>query len=229
MGTITGQQIADEAWFTLQDTVGGGGIRWPVDRVLSYINAGQREIAMLVPSSSVASDIVTLAQNTRQTLAGMGKADGTQVIRIVRNFAADGTTPGRAISKTQAAFLDQSDPDWHSVTAASVVHFMTDADEPKACYVYPRPSTATVKAELVYAVAPADLADIADPISLDDIYANALQSYVLFRALSMRTGTTGLTRQEATGAYNMFLQALGIKAKMVAQVDAEQTAKQGVA
>ena len=229
MGTITAQAIAGRAWTVLQDTTGAQGVRWPEAEILNWINAAQREVVLVLPSSYTASGIVTLAQNTRQTLTAMGLTRGLQIIRLVRNFAADGTTPGRAITKASMAVLDQEKPDWHSESGPAVMHYMTDPQIPQECYIWPRPNAANLRAEVIYSTTPADLTNISQAITVDDIYANPIEYYVLFRALSKRTSTTGAAKQESSYYYNLFLQALGIKAKVMMETDAQQTAKQAEA
>lgn len=224
----TAQQIADKAWTVLQDTIGGTGVRWPAAEVLGWINDGQREVVMFHPQAYTKATKAALVSGTRQTLADMGLTDGLQIIKLVRNWSADQTTPGRAISRTLQAVLDQELPDWHSATGPAVIHYVIDPAEPKACYVWPAVASGK-RAEVVYSAVPPDIAAIGNATSLDDIYANALLNYVLFRALSKRTAGAGTAKQEAGGYYNLFLQALGIKDRITFGTDAQQGAREGQA
>jgi hypothetical protein len=224
MGTITVQKNADKAWLILQDTQGAGGVRWQASEMLGWHNDGQREIVMVLPSAyTKAAKVAPVASETRQTLAGMSITDGLQVIRPTRNFNAAGSTPGRAITKIAHAVLDQEKPAWHSETAAEAIHYTSDPADPKAFYLWPA-ITGGGKVELVYSAAPPDATAITDTIALDDIYSNALQYYMLFRALTKRTANSAPARQEAAAYYNLMLQVLGVKDRITMGTDQAQTA-----
>lgn len=219
MPTFTGQMIADRAWIILQDTNGGNGVRWPSDEVLKWINDGQREVVINLPSAFVKTSIVTLTAGTRQSFAGLNISDGIQFLKYVRNFAQDGVTPGRAVTTKPMLWLDEQRPNWHSDAAAATIHCLFDPNDPKTFYIWPRADGTTHKAEIVYSAAPPELANIGSTISLDDIYANALQYYVLFRSFSKNATYT--KNPAAAGAYyQLFLQSLGIKDRRVKALDA---------
>jgi hypothetical protein len=218
MGTITGQQITDRAWIILQDTVGTSGVRWPSTEVLLWLNDGLREVVINLPTSCVKTAIRTLTAGTRQTLEGLGITDGIQFAKFPRNFAADGTTPGRAVIVRPMSWLDETQPNWHNDTAAPAAHYMFDANDPKTFYVWP-PANGTLKGEIVYYATPAVLASLANAIDIDDIYANALQYYVLFRSFSKNANYTK-NPQLATAYYQLFLQSLGVKDARVKALDA---------
>ena len=218
MPLLTAQNIVDRAWVILQDTTGGQGVRWPASEQLYWINDGQREVALNLPSASVKTVVATPLAGTRQTLTGLTLADGIQVMKVVRNFAANGTTPGRAITVKPMLWLDEQRPTWHSDTAADAIHCLFDPGEPKAFYLWP-PADGIKKIEVTYSAAPADLLSLGAVINLDDIYANALQYYVLFRSFS-KNATYTKAPQLATAYYQLFLQSLGVKDARVKALDA---------
>ena len=220
MGTLTAQSIVDGAWITLQDTNGASGVRWPAAEGLRWLNDSQREVVINLPSAFVKTAIVTLAAGTRQSMAGVSPAlaDAIQLQRVVRNFDAAGTAPGRAITVKPMAWLDEQRPTWHSDAAAPAIHCMFDPNDPKSFYVWPQAS-GTTKAELVYAAVPPEMASLASVISLDDIYANAMQYYLLFRSFG-KNATYTRSPQAAAAYYQLFLQSLGIKDQRVKALDA---------
>lgn len=211
MGTLTGQDITDRAWALNNDT----GVRWVSALCLAAINDGQREVVMYLPSAFTKSATPTLIAGTRQTLSGLSIADGVQVLDVPRNYV--GANPGQAITQRTRAWIDETRPGWHNETASATVrHFFTDERDPKSFYVWP-PSNGG-KIELVYAAVPPELGALATVISLDDVYANALMYYLMFRM-----ATVNKTGQQSPAAaqnwYALFLQALGVKDQRVRSND----------
>lgn len=188
----------------LQDTT---NVRWPEAELLRWLSDGQREVVLIKPEASVAHTTLQLtANNTKQSLP----AAALQLIDVTRNMGADGATPGRAIRIIMREVLDAQRPDWHSETADSVVkHFMFDVRSPKTFYVYPRPATA-IYIEMVYSVSPADLTTTSSPLGVDEVYANALLDYVLYRAYSKDSEYAG-NSQRAMAHYQAFSGSLGVK------------------
>lgn len=209
MGTLTGQSLVDRAWVIAQDSMGGGGTRWPGAECLPAINDGQRELVTFLPSACIKATIATLVVGTRQTLTGLGLTDGVQFLKMPRNYAANGTTVGRAVIPKPMGWLDESRPNWHTEAAGEVVHTFFDAAEPKTFYNWP-PASGTTKGEIVYYAVPTDLASLSSTIGVDDIHANALQYYLLFRMFSKNSVFTKAP-QLAGGFYALFLQLLGVR------------------
>ena len=220
MPTLTGQNIVDRAWIILQDIVGVTGVRWPVNEQKLWLSDGQREVVMNLPSAFVKAAKPTTTAGTRQDLGTLGLTDGLQPIKVVRNFSADGATPGKAITIKPMLWLDEQRPNWHNDTPAPAVHYFFDSAEPKAFYLWP-PASGSTKVELVYSAAPPEVTDLSAVLALDDIYSNALQYYVLFRSFS-KNATYTKNPQLATGYYQLFLQSLGIKDARVKALDANQ-------
>ncbi len=218
MGTITASAIANRAWIILQDTTGVTGVRWPDTEVLLWINDGQREVVINLPSAYVRTQIRPLAAGTRQTLESLGITDGHQFSRMVRNYHATNPTPGRAVIVRPMMWMDEQRPMWHTDPPGEVVHVFFDKDDPKAFYCWP-PADGTRRGEIVYFAVPTELPNLNTAIVLDDIYANALQYYLLFRAFS-KNATYTKSPQNAATYYQLFLQTLGIKDQRVKALDA---------
>lgn len=207
MATITAQSILDKAGIILQDTT---GVRWPVGtEQLGWLNDGQREVVLIRPQASVTNAAVQLTSGaTKQTLP----ATGIMLIDVTRNMGAAGITAGRAIRLVSREVLDAQSPTWHSDTNSDGVikHFVYDPRDPKTFYVYPKAPATTWYVELVYSSSPSDVSTLGGTISIDDIYANALLDYVLYRAYS-KDAEYAQNAQLAAAHYAAFQNALGVK------------------
>jgi hypothetical protein len=217
MATLTAQNLIDRVNDTLQDST---NVRWPAVELLRYLNDGQREVVLLRPDASVSTGPVQLTANeTKQTLP----AAGVRLLDVTRNMGASGSSPGAAIRLISREVLDSQLPNWHSETGqAAVKHFMFDQRNPKVYYVYPRVHASTaVWVELIYSSSPADVAAAANTITLDDIYANALIDFMLYRAYSKDAeyaANAGYAQQH----YQSFLTSLGLKGQTDQQVNPNQ-------
>lgn len=210
MGVITGQNIVDRALIKTNDP---SAARWPAAESLKWINDGQREIVNQLPKANPVRVAASMSAGTRQTLSGLSLTTGIAVIDVVRNVG------GRAITKRDRAWLDDQRPDWHTETQAASVHWMYDERDPKAFYVWP-PAVAAASVELIYAALPTDLSALSDVITLDDIYANALQWFILFSFYSKDAVYTK-SPQFAAQYWSLFMQSLGFRDKAVVMAAAQ--------
>lgn len=216
MGTLTGQQIVDRAWIKAQDTNGGSGTRWPASEALLWINDAQREIVNLLPKANPKVATPTLTNTSRQTFTGLSISDGVAILDVVQ-----ATATGQPITLRPRAWFDDQLKTWHTATGVPY-HWMYDDRDPGAFYVWPHSAVAV---ELVYGALPADLGSLASTISLSDIYANALQYFVLHSFYS-KGATYTKNPQLAAQYWTMFQQCLGFRDKAVrlASVQAENNA-----
>jgi hypothetical protein len=218
----TGNDIFTRAGFVLNDPAAAP--RWtPAEQVLA-LSDGQREIATYVPQACVKTSILTLQAGTRQELIAIGAVRPVQFLAMRRNFLADGVTPGPRVSVRTWAWADAIDPNWHSATPGIPEYAFFDAAEPLAFYVSP-PASGTGKGEIVFNASPADLTALSDTLTIPDTYSNALLYYVLFRALAKNSAFTKAP-QAASGWYQMMLQALGVRSKMIDATDANRSQAQ---
>lgn len=201
MGTITAQSIVDRARHILQDTT-SGGTRWLDPELLKWVNDAQREIVLLKPNAYSAVESVNLVAGTRQNLP----AAGLLLLAIVRN------TSGPAVRRVDRNIMDSENNSWHMDTATDLIeHYVFDDDAPDTFWVYP-PNTGAGEVEVIYSKSPADLSDLSDPITLNDIYSNVILDYILYRAYSKDTDYAG-NQQRAGNHYNAFNNSLGVKLK----------------
>lgn len=202
MGTITGTLLLDRIKVLLQDP---DATRYPRAELLVWLNDGQREIAAIRPDASAKRATISLHAGTRQTVPN----ESSGLIDLVRNILTSPCRGSRAIRRVSMALLDSQAPDWHTRTSSSTVkEYVLDPRTPKTFYVYP-PATEGVLVEAVYAVPPTPLSSEGTAISVDDIYANALVDYILFRAYAKETEDSLMQRAAAYRA--SFENALGLK------------------
>lgn len=205
MATTQVNSIISRAATLIQDAT---NVRWPTTELLDWLNDGQREVVLHKPEASVKNMAVALATGaSKQSLP----ADGILLVDVTRNMGAAGSTPGNAIRLTTREVLDSQRPTWHSDANAVgyIQHFMYDARDPKNFYVYPKAPATAWYIEMVYSAAPTD-ATLGGVISIDDIYANALLDYVLYRAYS-KDAEYAANGNLAVAHYTAFANALGIK------------------
>lgn len=213
---ITAQSIIQRCVDALQDPT---SIRWPVAEMVRYLNDGQREVVLHRPDAMRKSAAVTLVAGTRQTIP----SDGLKLIDIVCNTG--GTR--RAVRQVNREILDAQTPGWHGLTGVTeILHFMFDARDPTAFYVYPPAATGGASVEMLYASSPADVSEppqgsfytaVTGNISVPDIYGNALHDYIMFRAYSKDSEYAG-NAARAQAYYAIFANSLGIEVKATAAV-----------
>lgn len=219
MGTMLASAIIGRAQRILNDTT---GVRWGDAELLDWLNDAQREIVLLKPDASVTNTTLQLATGTKQSIPSAGII----LHKVTRNMGTDGTTPGRAIWEIDQSILNQENPGWHTDTDnAEAKHYMFDSNDPKTFYVYPpQPASSQGYVELVYSSAPTDIANTATAISIDDVYANSMLDYLLYRAYSKDTDYAG-NAQRAAGHQQAFAASLG--GKEAAEKATESTVKVG--
>ena len=217
MATLTAQNVIDRVNDTLQDTT---NVRWPTTELLRYLNDAQREIVLLRPDASVTTAAVALTANeTKQSLP----TSGVRLLDVTRNMGTAGSTPGVAIRLISREVLDTQVNTWHSDTGQTIIkHYVFDPRNPKVFYVYPRVHASTaVYVELVYSSSPTDVAAIGNTITLDDIYANAMIDFMLYRAYS-KDAEYAANASYASQHYQSFLTSLGLKGKTDDNVNPNQ-------
>lgn len=208
MGTLTGQSIADNAAGLLHDTA---KTRWTDADYLIWLNDAQRQATVFDSTIHTENTAVLLAPNaTKQTLP----ATANMLVNVIRNMGADGLTPGNAVAIASKDHLDAQVPTWHVDAAdpvGGIANYMFDPRNNKVFYVYPQAPATAWYVELVYHGLPPALTALADPIGLDDQFANALLDYVLYRAY-MRDNVYGEIHPAAQTHFVQFVSQLGANA-----------------
>lgn len=183
MGTLTGANLISRVQDTLQDTT---SVRWPEAELLRYINDAQREVVNLRPDASASTANVQLGTGTLQSIP----TNGLRLIKITRNMSgtAGSATGARSIRIVDFDILNTQEPDWNNPTVSGdaahgtvVKHYAFDQDDPRKFYVYPGVA-GNAYVEVVYSKTPTDLANTSATIDVDDIFANPIVDFVLFKA-----------------------------------------------
>jgi hypothetical protein len=134
-----------------------------------------------------------------------------RLIDVVRNVS------GRAVTQVERRILDETLPNWHETAAGTnkIEHYVYDPADPKNFYIYPKGASGTHSLEVIYSSAPSEIS-ISDfssdttVISLDDVYANCILDYVLYRSYQKDSEFAG-NAQRAMMHYQSFANALGVK------------------
>ena len=204
MATVKVIDIIDKAEEILQDTT---NVRWTQATLLGYLNDAQREIVLYRPDANPVNESFTLQQESKQTIP----AAGLRLLNIYKNNSP--TT--KPITHIEKRVLDDQIEDWHGTTGTTVEHYIYDPVDPKVFYVYPHPSGGGHTISIVYSSAPSnitisDFSTATTVISLDDIYANAILDYILYRSYLKDAEYAGDINR--AGAYlQSFQSAIGIK------------------
>jgi len=208
MATITASVIIAKVRIILQDP---DAVRWDAAELLGWVNDGQREIVLLKPDASTISATKTLTDvnETRHSIP----ADGISLVEITRNTV--GTK--RSIRLIDREILDAQNPEWHDDGSTSEVkYYMFDPRNPREFLVFP-PNDGNGSIEIIYSKAPTDV-EYEAVIQIDDIYANALADYVLYKAYS-KDAEYAANGQRAAAAYSSFAQSLGLKIQAESQTE----------
>jgi len=212
MATSKVVDIIDRASIILQDST---NVRFPNAELLKFFNDAQKEVVLHRPDANMQNDATfDCVAGSKQTIP----TTGLRLVDVVRNVG------GRAITQVDRKILDETLPDWHETTADAtrkIEHFIFDPADPKHFYVYPK-ATAAFDLEIIYSAAPSEISisnfnTDTTVISLDDVYANAILDYVLYRAYQKDSEFAG-NAQRAMMHYQGFSNALGIKTQADAAI-----------
>lgn len=180
---------------TLQDP---DYVRWTEAELIEWMSEAQIAIAK-TPGAYSKRAVVQMKEGTVQKLPD----DAWELLSITRNVDEDGV-PLTPIRLTTRSLLDAYFPQWHMIPERPLVeNYVYDDRFPKEFSVYP-PNDGEGHVELIYAAIPADLTSAEDDIELDESYAPALVSYVLYRATSKESDYAPGT-QNAAAWYQSYL------------------------
>jgi hypothetical protein len=210
----TAQSILRRVVDTLGDTT---SIKWTIDRLVRYLNDGQRAILTLRPDALNTSTVLELVSGHKQSLP----PNGEKLITVLAN--ANGNR--RAVSETSLKVLDASVPNWRSMDPTQeILHYMYDPREPRRFDVYP-PADDGAALDIEYAALPVDIVEpapgqlytaVTGNISVGDLFATPLGEYVLYRCHAEFSEEAQIQRAQAhLGA---FTQLLGAEAQATAAV-----------
>lgn len=214
---LTGQDIVTRALAKANDE---SAAYWQAAESLRNVNDAQRAVVSRLPQAGATAAMPTLAAGSRQTLAGLS-LQGFEVLDVVCNVS--GSTRGTPIHKGSRTWLDDNVPTWHTDSAAGAAEIWTqDERDPTAFYIWPHNGA---KAEVIYAALPTDLTNISQAIGVNDIYADAMQWYVLF-AMYAKDLSKLKSQQQAQTYWSLFLSALGLRDESITKNAAAGSAKE---
>lgn len=204
MATTKVVDVLDRAGIILQDNT---NVRFPKEELLKFFNDAQKEVVLHRPDAKMVNTNYDCIDGSKQTLPSAA----LRLIEVVRNVG------GRAVTQVQKRILDESLPNWHETVATTnkIEHFIYDPADPKNFYVYPKGANGTHSLEIVYSSSPPEIsvsnfATDVQVISLDDVYANCILDYVLYRSYQKDSEFAG-NAQRAMMHYQSFANALGVK------------------
>jgi|TARA_B110000093_G_C12953521_1_gene403822 hypothetical protein len=204
MATTKILDILDRASIILQDNT---NVRFPNEELLKFFNDAQREVVLHRPDAKMVNTTLDLATGSKQTLP----VSALRLIDVVRNVG------GRSVTQVDRRILDETLPNWHETTAGTnkIEHYIYDPADPKNFYVFPKGTSGTDSLEVIFSastseIAISDFSSDTTVISIDDVYANCLLDYVLYRSYQKDSEFAG-NPQRAMMHYQSFANALGIK------------------
>ncbi len=204
MGTILASELIDRAATLLFDT---NNVQWSRLELLGYLNAGQRAIAIVSPTSTSLIAAVQLTAGARQRIP----ADGWMLLDVIRNMGTTGTVAGNAVRVISRRLLAAFQPAWLAATPSAVVsNYIFDLQDQTSFFVYP-PSNGTNYLEINYSQAPSDLATETLAIGVSNALDDVLVNYMMFLACS-KVVPYAPGPQIAAAYLGAFNQALGAKA-----------------
>ena len=204
MATTRVVDVLDRAAIILQDNT---NVRFPNDELLKFFNDAQKEVVLHRPDAKMVNTSFDCVSGSKQTLPSAA----LRLIEVIRNVG------GRAVTQVQKRILDETLPNWHETVASTnkIEHFIYDPSDPKNFYIYPKGASGTHSLEIVYSSSPAEIAvsnfsTDTQVISVDDVYANCILDYVLYRSYQKDSEFAG-NPQRAMMHYQSFANALGVK------------------
>ena len=223
------QNIVDEVRGELNDE-NTANLRYSDADMLSFCNAGQREIVTLIPEANTIEVITAI--NTDNQMRHTLPADGIKFIKVSSNQDVTNTVRGPMIRRMDIDALEGAFEFWGMMpirewprvpnfsdihTEVYYEHFAHDPREPTIYYLYPPNEAPNFSINLVYSQLPADATLLSDTFALDDQYQNAMVEYVLYRALS-RDGRYGPGTSARKELLNNFRQVLGLEVQQAERV-----------
>lgn len=197
MSTTAGTLI-DDVTADLHDA---GNVRWSRADMLGWLNDGQREVVLFRPDASTAVVNIPLGAGTLQSLP----ATALRLMRVISNES------GRACRNVPVDTLDDQRPAWRNDPAsATVKSWAYDERTPKQFEVWPPAPAAGAALKAIVSVTPAECANEAASIALDDQYKGPLMSYIRYRCY-LRDSEDAANAAMAAEAYGQFQNQLGVK------------------
>ncbi|WP_313824090.1 DUF6682 family protein [Leclercia sp.] len=215
----TAKELLDRAGVLLLDE---GYVRWDLPELLKWLNDGLLSIVTQKPSATAVTVTLPLAEGTLQSIP----AKYNSIMRVIRNVRGENSDrlARKIITVVGVDTLDAVNPAWHDPDsvryAQQAKHIIFDEANPRAFYVYPgNDGNGYIEAVLSAIPAPVTIADGADadnldsydiPLTINEIYTNALLYFVLHRAYAKDAQVAGAAARSAAW-YQQYANELGIQ------------------
>lgn len=184
-------------------------VRWDEAELLEWLNDGQRVIAKGPATDAyVLRNTITCATGTVQSLP----SDANRLVDVIKNVS-----DGSNIHQSDYATVDMLKPAWRAEEVGPAEVYFYDGNNPLEFEVYP-PQAGGETIEVVYNAAPGD-AEISGNVVINDLYADSLIDYIVYRALSKDTEDSALDLNRATAFYRAFLVSIGYKETVDGEVE----------
>jgi hypothetical protein len=137
--------------------------------MVDWLNDAQMVITTVMPSACSRVDHVRLKPGTKQSIELLAAADvkvgggalaaqavqGVQVVGLINNQGADGSTAGDAIADpVDRQVLDTNRPNWHTLTGTKVRHWVFDPRLPRHFWVEPGVTNDRLWVQMAYIAQP---------------------------------------------------------------------------
>jgi hypothetical protein len=194
-------------------------VRWEEAELLEWLNDGQTAIAR-----GPATDVYVL-RDTFDCVAGTVQDmpnDNIRLVDVVRNIEIrdeQGTVinPGNAILQADKAIADVLQADWRTAASGLAENYFYDERNPDQFELYP-PQSGGEQIEIIYNADPPP-STITGALRINDVYADAILDYMVYRALSKDTEDTATEIRKADRYYQSFLMGAGFRDATDAQIE----------
>lgn len=183
--------------------VDDGFVRWPLEKLVNYLNDAQRAIVIIRPDAFVVEVEFVCVAGTKQLLPN----DAQRLVDVRSNEA------GYAVINRDKSEITELYPNWYGTTGeAEPEAFIYDERQPSTFFLFPG-VTAGLKLELVYSATPPvrTASEIDSEVNLDSIYSNALIEYMLYMAHSKDFEHS--EQAKAQTHFQMFQALMGLKSE----------------
>jgi hypothetical protein len=184
-------------------------VRWEEAELLEWLNDGQRVIAR-----GPATDVYVLRDNITCDAGSVQDLpeDNLRLVEVVKNVSN-----GRAILQADYALADALSPTWRASSAGIAQNYFYDERNPQQVELYP-PQAGGELIEIVYNADPPD-ANITGNLVINEVFADAILDYIVYRALSKDTEDTATETRKADRYFQAFLIGAGFKDATDAQIE----------
>ena len=185
------------------------------------LNQAIETIASFRPDATSTTEVVALVKGAKQELP----TGAQQLIEILRNMGSDGSSPGKAITKTTRSALDAFNRDWMNKTGTSIEHWIYDITQSKNIFwVCPAVPSGGLHVEMIYSQQPTKITAQTDEIPLSSVYFEPIYHHMLFQIFAGESEDANFKR--GMEHWSVFKDLLGLKQqtdKAYAQGVAQET------